>query len=136
MFLLLNTLSPYMWQNLLTPLPTPEPESITADSSSTKTATLPDQLWDKSKVVALQLIGAILNDFLVSKIIHLPLFAKGWETFITHICNVFLLNSCAISAPTLHFLKHALKADAATASAPSNAEPLWKLLAEIWEKMW
>ena len=63
MFLLLNTLSPYMWQNLLTPLPTPEPESITADSTSTKTATVPDQLWDKSKVVTLQLIGAILNDF-------------------------------------------------------------------------
>ena len=135
-FPLLDTLSPYVRQNSLTPPPTPEPESITADSTSTKTTTVPDSSWDESKVVALQSIGAILNDFLISKIIHLPSFAEAWETFVTHIRDAFLLDSRAVSAPALRCLERALKAAAATASAPSDAEPLRKSLAEIWEKTW
>ncbi len=133
-FPLLDTLSLYVRQNSLTPpSTTPEPESIAAGTTSPTIATVPDSSWDESKVVALQSIGAILNDFLVSKIIHLPSFAAAWETFVTHIRDAFLLDSRAVSAPALRCLERALKAAAA---APSDVEQLRQSLAEIWEKTW
>ncbi|KAH9169937.1 hypothetical protein EDB89DRAFT_1853941 [Lactarius sanguifluus] len=130
-FPLLDTLSLHVRQNSLTPPPTPEPESLPA---SVETAPVPDSSWDESKVVALQSIGAILNDFLLSKIIHLPSFAAAWETFVTHIRDAFLLDSRAVSAPALRCLERALKA--AAAAAPSDALGLRQSLAEIWEKTW
>lgn len=136
-FPLLDTLSPSVRQNSLTPPSTPGPESIAADATSLTTATVPDSSWDESKVVALQSIGAILNDFLVSKIIHLPSFTAAWETFVTHIRDAFLLDSRAVSAPALRCLERALKAAAAAAAAaPSDEERLRQSLAEIWEKTW
>ena len=134
-FPLLDTLSPYVRQNSLTPPSTPEPtESITSGGGAA--TTVPDSSWDESKVVALQSIGAILNDFLVSKIIHLPSFAAAWETFVTHIRDAFLLDSRAVSAPALRCLERALKAAAVAAATPSDAEPLRLSLVEIWEKTW
>ncbi|KAH9013194.1 hypothetical protein EDB84DRAFT_1533406 [Lactarius hengduanensis] len=127
-FPLLDTLSLHVRQNSLTPPPTPEPESVRA---AAETAPVPDSSWDESKVVALQSIGAILNDFLLSKIIHLPSFAAAWETFVTHIRDAFLLDSRAVSAPALRCLERALKA-----AAPSDALDLRQSLAEIWEKTW
>jgi hypothetical protein len=130
-FPLLDTLSHYVRQNSLTPPSTPEPESIAANPTI---ATATDSSsWDESKVVALHSIGAILNDFLVSKIIHLPSFAAAWETFVTHIRDAFLLDSRAVSAPALRCLERALKAAAA---APSDDERLRQSLAEICEKTW
>ncbi|KAH9049815.1 hypothetical protein EDB83DRAFT_2543167 [Lactarius deliciosus] len=127
-FPLLDTLSQHVRQNSLTPPPTPEPESLLA---AVESAPVPDSSWDESKVVALQSIGAILNDFLLSKIIHLPSFAAAWETFVTHIRDAFLLDSRAVSAPALRCLERALKA-----AAPSDALDLRQSLAEIWEKTW
>jgi hypothetical protein len=134
-FPLLDTLSPYVRQNSLTPPSTPEPKSVVTDTTP-KVATLPDSSWDESKVVALQSIGSILNDFLVSKIIHLPSFADAWETFVTHIRDAFLLDSRAVSAPALRCLERALKAAATAAADPADAERLRESLAEIWEKTW
>jgi hypothetical protein len=133
-FPLLDTLSPYVRQNSITPPSTPEPSKSTA--TSPKIATVPDSSWDESKVVALQSIGSILNDYLVSKIILLPSFAEAWETFVTHICDAFLLDSRAVSAPALRCLERALKAAATAAAEPAVAERLRKSLAEIWEKTW
>ncbi|KAF8267460.1 hypothetical protein EI94DRAFT_1730637 [Lactarius quietus] len=116
-FPLLDRLSPYVRQNSLTPPSTPELENSIAHIA----ATVPDSSWDESKVVALQSIGAILNDFLVSKIIHLPSFAKAWETFVTHIRDAFLLDSRAVSAPALRCLERGT---------------LRQSLTEIWEKTW
>ncbi|KAH9049809.1 hypothetical protein EDB83DRAFT_2553433 [Lactarius deliciosus] len=127
-FPLLDTLSLHVRQNSLIPPPTPEPESLLA---AVETAPVPDSSWDESKVVALQSIGAILNDFLLSKIIHLSSFAAAWETFVTHIRDAFLLDSRAVSAPALRCLERALKA-----AAPSDALDLRQSLAEIWEKTW
>ena len=132
-FPLLDTLSPYVRQDSLTPPSTPEPKN---DATSPTIAPVPDSSWDESKVVALQSIGAILNDFLISKIIHLPSFAAAWETFVTHIRDAFLLDSRAVSAPALRCLERALKAAAAAAATPSDAERLRQSLAEIWEKTW
>ncbi|KAI9435094.1 hypothetical protein H4582DRAFT_1817945 [Lactarius indigo] len=135
-FPLLDTLSLHVRQNSLTPPPTPEPESLLSADTTTASAVamVLDSSWDESKVVALQSIGAILNDFLLSKIIHLPSFAAAWETFVTHIRDAFLLDSRAVSAPALRCLERALKA--AAAAAPSDAESLRRSLAEIWEKTW
>jgi C-terminal region of Mon2 protein len=80
-FPLPDMLSPRVGRNVLTPPSSPDtPASATTvpvvadgdmptlDSSSS---------WDESKVVALQSMGSILNDFLVSKIIHLPSFGAA-----------------------------------------------------------
>ncbi|KAI9452204.1 hypothetical protein F5148DRAFT_1237059 [Russula earlei] len=134
-FPLLDTLSPHVRRNALTPPLSPDAsiasaedwEAPTPDSSSS---------WDESKVVALQSIGAILNDFLMSKIIHLPSFGAAWETFVTHIRDAFLLDSRAISAPALRCLERALKATAATTALPAKVEAFRPSLIEIWEKTW
>ncbi|KAI0300723.1 hypothetical protein B0F90DRAFT_1722805 [Multifurca ochricompacta] len=128
--------------------------SSTSDSTDTSTSTtmrradvtapaqtwpepMPDPSWDESKVVALQSIGAILNDFLVSKIIHLPSFSKAWETFVTHIRDAFLLDSRTVSAPALRCLERALKAAMATSGADTGDAALLRAsLGDIWEKTW
>ncbi|KAH9955055.1 hypothetical protein BC827DRAFT_1262095 [Russula dissimulans] len=125
-FPLPDMLSPRVGRNVLTPPSSPDtPASATTvpvvadgdmptlDSSSS---------WDKSKVVALQSMGSILNDFL--------------ETFVTHIRDAFLLDSCAISAPALRCLERALKAAASVAAAPADVEALRASLVEIWERTW
>jgi len=71
--------------------------------------------WDESKVVALQSIGVILNDFLVPKIVHLPSFAVAWETFVTQSDAHFYLMGMPLTG-------------AAKGLRPS--------LVETWEKPW
>ena len=134
-FPLLDALSPHVRRNALTPPSSPDApphtdhvDTPTSDSSSSSS-------WDESKVVALQSIGAIMSDFLMSKIIHLPSFGAVWETFVTHIRDAFLLDSRAVSAPALRCLERALKA-AATVAVPSDAEALRSSLVEIWGKTW
>ena len=129
-FPLLDSLSPHVRRNALTPPSSPD---TPAYSDDVDTLALDSSSWDESKVVALQSIGAILSDFLVSKIIHLPSFGAVWETFVTHIRDAFLLDSRAVSAPALRCLERVLKAAAAV---PSDAEALRPSLVEIWEKTW
>ena len=132
-FPLLDALSPHVRRNALTPPSSPDTVTHTEDMDTPA----PDSSssWDESKVVALQSIGAIMSDFLMSKIIHLPSFGAVWETFVTHIRDAFLLDSRAVSAPALRCLERALKA-AATVQVPSDAGPLRSSLVEIWEKTW
>jgi hypothetical protein len=131
-FPLLDTLSPHVRRNVLTP--PSSPDTVTRnDGMDTPASDLSS--WDESKVVALQSIGAIMSDFLMSKIVHLPSFGAVWETFVTHIRDAFLLDSRAVSAPALRCLERALRA-AATAPVPSDAEALRSSLVEIWEKTW
>ena len=121
-----------MRQNALTFPQTPEPESAAADTtSSTIAMVVPDCRGTSPKVVALHSIGAILNDFLVSKTIHLLSFAAARETFVTHIRDALLLDSRSVSAPAPCLPERAPKA---TTAAPSDAERLRQSLAEIWEK--
>lgn len=129
-FPLLDSLSPHVRRNALTPPSSPDTSTHTDDAASDLSSS---SSWDDSKVVALQSIGAILSDFLVSKIIYLPSFGAVWETFVMHIRDAFLLDSRAVSAPALRCLERALKAAAAV---PSDAEALRPSLVEIWEKTW
>ena len=48
--------------------------------------------WNESKVVALP-VGAIMNDFLMLKIIYLPSSGVVWKTSVTHVRDTFLLDS-------------------------------------------
>ena len=48
--------------------------------------------WNESKMVAL-LVGAIMNDFLMLKIIYLPSSGVVWKTSVTHVRDAFLLDS-------------------------------------------
>jgi hypothetical protein len=74
-------------------LVTPDTTTMTADMETNATPVVVDtSLWDDSKVIALQSIGAILSDFLVEKIMWLSWFATAWDMFVMHICNAFLLN--------------------------------------------
>jgi hypothetical protein len=132
-FPLLDSLSPHVRRNALTPPSSPETSTHTDDVDTPGSGSLSPSSWDESKVVALQSIGAILSDFLVSKIIHLPSFGAVWETFVTHIRDAFLLDSRAVSAPALRCLERALRAAAAV---PSDAEDLRPSLVEIWGKTW
>jgi C-terminal region of Mon2 protein len=141
-FPLLDALSPHVQQNALTP-PSSPPDSTQSGLSlsaamAADTPATPNSAWDESKVVALQSIGSIMNDFLVSKIIQLPSFVAAWETFVTHIRDAFLLDSRAVSAPALRCLERALKAAAvAAAVSSSDAEhSLRPALVELWEKSW
>jgi hypothetical protein len=133
-FPLLERLSPHVRQNALTPPSSPSAAASGLSADTTDTPA-PDPAWDESKVVALQSIGAIMNDFLATKIIHLPSFAAAWETFVTHIRDAFLLDSRAVSAPALRCLERALKAAAAAASSDPE-HILQPCLVEIWEKTW
>jgi hypothetical protein len=81
-FPLLGELSSHVRANPLTP---PSPTDATAFAADVDRPPLDSSSRNKSKVGALKSIGAIRNDFLVSKIMHLPLFATAGETFITPI---------------------------------------------------
>lgn len=139
-FPLLDMLSPRVRRNVLTPPSSPDTPSSATIVPAVADGDMPaldsSSSWDESKVVALQSIGSILNDFLVSKIIHLPSFGAAWENFVTHIRDAFLLDSRAISAPALRCLERALKAAASVAAAPAEVEALRPSLVEIWERTW
>jgi len=132
-FPLLDKLSPHAHANPLTPPSSPDAATSAADADR---RALDSSSWDESTVVALQSIGAILNDFLASKIMHLPSFAAAWDTFVTHIRDAFLLDGRAVSAPALRCLERALKAAAAAVPSVGAEEGLKQSLVEIWEKTW
>ena len=140
-FPLLDKLSLHMHRNALTPPSSPDATATVPDRDNTLAPDSPSSSsssssWDESKVVALQSIGAIMNDFLVSKIMRLSSFAAAWDTFVTHIRDAFLLDGRAVSAPALRCLERALKAASAAAAADDALQDLRPGLVEIWEKTW
>jgi len=64
------------------------------------------------------------------------LIRRGVGTFVTHIRDVFLLDSYAVSAPALRFFERALGKAAAAVAMPPDAEVLRSSLVEIWERTW
>ncbi|TFK22523.1 hypothetical protein FA15DRAFT_757922 [Coprinopsis marcescibilis] len=86
--------------------------------------------WDDSKILALQSVGSIFHDFLISKIMLLDSFTDGWDAFVTRIQDTVLLDNRPISAPALRCLEKATK-------AASLAEGVLKpRVAEILQQVW
>ena len=68
----------------------------------------PDQAWDESKSLALQSIGSIIKEFVVSKIMHLATFSDAWKVFVAHIQDTVLLDRRPLSTPALQCLNKAI----------------------------
>lgn len=89
-----------------------------------------DQTWDESKILALNLIGSVFADFLVSKIMLLDSFTEAWDVFVGHIQEAMLIDHSVISSPALRCLEKAIKAAAA-------AEGVLRLrVMEVLERVW
>ncbi|KAI0668157.1 hypothetical protein C8Q78DRAFT_980256 [Trametes maxima] len=69
----------------------------------------PDLQWDESKILALQSIGSVFQDFLTTKIIMLDSFTKAWEVFVGHIQDSWLHDNRSITAPALRCLEKAIR---------------------------
>ncbi|KAF6747528.1 hypothetical protein DFP72DRAFT_604758 [Ephemerocybe angulata] len=91
----------------------------------------PIRAWDESKILAVNSIGSIFHDFLVSKIILLDSFGDAWDAFVTRIQDCVLLDNRPVSAPALRCLERAVKAFGAAEGVlkPRVSEALQR----VWE---
>lgn len=114
------TLSLDTWDECIWKVTFPLLDSITAsmrrssdvvpqDEASAQPAAAPDLQWDESKILALQSIGSIFQDFLTTKIMLLDSFTKAWEVFVGHIKDSWLHDHRTITAPALRCLEKAIK---------------------------
>lgn len=137
------TLSPNTWDECIWKVTFPLLDSITREirhntvSSPVPTSPTtnepivsPEQAWYESKILALQSVGSIINDFLLSKIMRLDSFTKVWDVFVNHIQEAVLLDNRIISAPALRCMEKAIKA---TSAAEDDLKPK---VAQAWERVW
>ncbi|KIK34917.1 hypothetical protein CY34DRAFT_812567 [Suillus luteus UH-Slu-Lm8-n1] len=90
----------------------------------------PEHAWDESKSLALQSIGSIISDFLVTKIMRLDSFSKAWSVFVTHVHDTVSLDRRNLSPPALLCLGKVVKAlSGADASLQDK-------VSEAWECVW
>lgn len=130
------TLSLDTWDECIWKVTFPLLDSITASmrrSSAVapqgEAAEAPDLQWDESKILALQSIGSIFQDFLTMKIMQLDSFTHAWEVFVGHIKDSWLHDNRTITAPALRCLEKAIK-------SCSAAEELKARTAEALEIAW
>ncbi|KAI0354523.1 hypothetical protein OH77DRAFT_1548844 [Trametes cingulata] len=134
------TLSLETWDECIWKVTFPLLDSITASirrasavvpkgEDSAPAASTPDLQWDESKILALQSIGSIFQDFLTTKIMLLDSFTKAWEVFVGHIKDSWLHDNRTITAPALRCLEKAIK-------SCSAAEELKTRTMEALEIVW
>ncbi|OJT09170.1 Protein MON2 -like protein [Trametes pubescens] len=130
------TLSLDTWDECIWKVTFPLLDSITASmrrssavASEGEAAGAPDLQWDESKILALQSIGSIFQDFLTMKIMQLDSFTRAWEVFVGHIKDSWLHDNRTITAPALRCLEKAIK-------SCSAAEELKARTAEALEIAW
>ncbi|KAG9054789.1 hypothetical protein FS842_004111 [Serendipita sp. 407] len=87
--------------------------------------------WDESKILALQSIGTIFNDFLISKLIQLEDFDKVWDTFVQHVQTSVLEDSNSITTVAFRSIEKSLKSFREPAGINKNiadrsCESLWR----------
>lgn len=105
------------------------PSIATTSESQTALGLVPDvaHAWAESKTLALQSIGTIFGDFLVSKIIHLTSFHRVWDMFVQHIQNSFMFDNSITCTAALRCLEKALKAlTPASGDVKEKAESAWQ----------
>ncbi|KAL7278295.1 hypothetical protein ACG7TL_008271 [Trametes sanguinea] len=132
------TLSLETWDECIWKVTFPLLDSITASirrssavvskGEDPATAT-PDLQWGESKILALQSIGSIFQDFLSTKIMLLDSFTKAWHVFVGHIQDSWLHDNRSITAPALRCLEKATKSF-------STAEHLKDRTLEALEIVW
>ncbi|KIM30394.1 hypothetical protein M408DRAFT_21910 [Serendipita vermifera MAFF 305830] len=134
------TLSLEMWDQCIWKIVFPLLDSLQKSAGSVSPdgadPLLSKAAWDESKILALQSIGSLFNDFLMAKLLQLPDFGTVWNTFVTNIQDFALLDTRSIGTVALRSLEKALKAfkDPAGADlklADHSCERVW----EAWEIM-
>lgn len=104
------TLSLETWDECIWKVTFPLLDAITTSMQQTRLPpSLPDG-WNESKILALQSIGSIFNDFLASKIMQLESFSRAWDVFLKHIQDSWMNDNRSISATALRCLEKAIKA--------------------------
>jgi hypothetical protein len=101
-FPLLDSITPAVHQNTLFSASPLSPSSLPVVNES-------GSAWDESKSLALQSIGSIFNDFLVSKIMHLDSFPDAWDVFLGHIRESWLNDHRTITTSALRCLEKAIR---------------------------
>ncbi|KAG9095186.1 hypothetical protein FS749_010913 [Ceratobasidium sp. UAMH 11750] len=64
--------------------------------------------WFETKTLAFQSVAAVLNDFLVSKIMHLEDYDRGWERFLQIVTDSVLVDDRTTSTAALRCLEKGL----------------------------
>ncbi|KAG6901567.1 hypothetical protein C0995_010501 [Termitomyces sp. Mi166 len=128
-----STLSLETWDQCIWRVIFPLLDSLTAEirrlTNAVSGEVSASQLWDESKILALNSIGSIFHDFLTSKIMQLDSFSKAWDVFVNHIQDSILLDSRPISAPALRCLEKAVKV-----SPTVNLPPIVsRVLLRVWQ---
>lgn len=86
--------------------------------------------FDETKALAFQSVGSIMHDFIASKIIYLPSFAKAWDTFVNHVMVSFVHDNRLVSTAAVKCLEKSIKASRATGD---DAAPT---VQAAWERSW
>ncbi|CCL98022.1 uncharacterized protein FIBRA_00015 [Fibroporia radiculosa] len=127
------TLSLETWDECVWKITFPLLDAITAAirqvSLANEGGSFSDPHWDESKILALQSIGSIFNEFLASKIMPLASFVDAWDTFAGHILDSWMNDSRAVTSTALRCLDKAIKA------LPSEGDSAGKTVGAL-QRVW
>lgn len=129
----LDTWNECMWKitfPLLDAISTESRRTLSDSAVPSSTGASSEQAWDESKSLALQWIGSIIKEFLVTKIMRLQTFTEAWKVFVLHIHDTVLLDRRSLSTPALQCF------DKAVDSLSAANEDLEPQVAEAWECVW
>jgi C-terminal region of Mon2 protein/Domain of unknown function (DUF1981) len=122
-FPLLDSITAAVHQSVPSP---PSPSSLSSSVAMNSSS----NAWDESKSLALQSIGSIFSDFLVSKIIYLDSFTSAWDVFLNHIRESWMKDNRTITTPALRCLEKA------TSAFPNASEDLKDRILSSSERVW
>ncbi|KAL1725821.1 guanine nucleotide exchange factor in Golgi transport N-terminal-domain-containing protein, partial [Schizophyllum commune] len=88
--------------------------------------------WDESKTLALQSLGTIFRDFLVSHLMQLETFEKAWGAFVEHVVETVLLDDRSITVPALQCLNLGVQA----AASAGTGEEVREQVEVVWTRTW
>ena len=136
-----STLSLETWDECIWKVSFPLLESFTEDNRRRMTElenieggdrSASEQAWDNSKILALNSLGSIFQDFLGSAIVKLDSFVEAWDTFVGHVEDVLLHDNRVVSAPALRLLEKGIKAVMANGDMPGK-DKVEEMLRRTWE---
>ncbi|TFY62206.1 hypothetical protein EVJ58_g4016 [Rhodofomes roseus] len=113
-----TTLSLDTWDECIWKITFPLLDAITATAQQAiadaddedSTADPADLQWDESRILALQSIGSIFHEFLLTKIMPLESFLKAWDVFVGHIQTSWRNDSRLVTATALRCLDKSINA--------------------------